>query len=39
MRITYILTLLSIFSDDDSSDEDNSSVEMEHVHKKRILDF
>ena len=39
MRITYILTLISIFSDDDSSDEDNSSVEMEHVHKKRILDF
>ena len=39
MRITYILTLISIFSDDDSSDEDNSSVEMEHVHKKKSRSF
>ena len=39
MRITYILTLLSIFSDDDSSDEDNSSVEMEHAHKKTSRSF
>ena len=39
MRITYILTLISIFSDDDSSDEDNSSVEMEHVHKKTSRSF
>ena len=39
MRITYILTLLSIFSDDDSSDEDNSSVEMDHVHKKKSRSF
>jgi hypothetical protein len=39
MRITYILTLISIFSDDDSSDEDNSSVEMEHVHKKNLGHF
>ena len=39
MRITYILTLISIFSDDDSSDEDNSSVEMEHVPKKKSRSF
>ena len=39
MRITYILTLLSIFSDDYSSDEDISSVEMEHVHKKTSRSF
>ena len=39
MRITYILTLISIISDDDSSEEDNSSVVMEHVYKKKSRSF